>query len=304
MKKLYFACLVVLFSIGVNAQTQYYDDVTYFHYLDSTSEWYIKSYDWIGGVHSYRTEYFDGDTTINGIGYYKKYYVESNSLPDTVGRTFMRFVREDSNNIFYYGNDWGSGFSEWPAFDFSPVALGDTLQGNYCFVTGIDTILLGSIPLWKYKTNGVIPSNGGLVEGIGLALAADLCMAPIEGGPALYCYRKGNDWTCFDPNADITDYPPALRLGDPTGLNELKPISIKLFPNPAQDYFIISTQGNYTKADVAIYSVQGILVNKQTVNIANGLRIGLEGLSKGLYSVLVTDTQGKILGKDKLAILK
>jgi hypothetical protein len=79
---------------------------------------------------------------------------------------------------------------------------------------------------------------------------------------------------------------------------------INLFPNPASDYFTLSTQGNYTKAEVVIYSVQGALISKQTLPLTNNTRVDLEGLSNGLYSVLLTNADGKILGKKKLVIAK
>lgn len=74
--------------------------------------------------------------------------------------------------------------------------------------------------------------------------------------------------------------------------------NLKLYPNPAQSFTRISLPQSLQQATVKIYNVSGGLV--KTVTVTNGQVIELQGLSKGVYHLVATDSSVKV--SEKLVI--
>ncbi|UPT66608.1 MAG: T9SS type A sorting domain-containing protein [Sphingobacteriales bacterium JAD_PAG50586_3] len=192
---------------------------------------------------------------------------------------------------------------ETQVLDSSTVRLGKINPA-----TGVVTIISPySVSLGGYSLNAgaaVDPNtltyyynNGGNIIGVSLITGLQTSYQPLNFEDGQYFDLMRNLNNCYDA------YPKRLETTT-SAPEQLLVDDINLFPNPAQDYFTLLTSKDYGKVEVAVYSVQGGLVSKQTLPLTNNTRVGLEGLSNGLYSVLITNADGKILGKKKLLIAK
>lgn len=138
-------------------------------------------------------------------------------------------------------------------------------------------------------------NNGGNIIGVSLITGLQTSYQPLSFEDGQYFDLMRNVNNCYDA------YPKRIPTTTSTPEQFLAD-DVTLFPNPAQDHFTLVSAKDYGKADVAIYSVQGGLVSKQTLPLATNTRVDLQGLSNGLYSVLITNANGKILGNKKLVI--
>jgi hypothetical protein len=71
-----------------------------------------------------------------------------------------------------------------------------------------------------------------------------------------------------------------LEVSDFTSINELKPISFSIYPNPATEMINIDFSGDF---EASIYSIDGQLLSTSTEN-----KIDVSALSKGSYVVQLT----------------
>src|ERR1035437_6901465 len=102
MKKI---LLTILLGLLVNSS---FSQVTYFNYLDYSSEWrnYGSSFNGVYSSEEFSTTYFDGDTILSGKVYYKKYMLRNivdHPYSGTVSNLYLNgptFLREDSAGIF------------------------------------------------------------------------------------------------------------------------------------------------------------------------------------------------------------
>jgi hypothetical protein len=102
--------LVFLFLIFFNSIcTQNFGQITYHKYFDCSNEWRykIEGFGLVGNdFRAYTTRYFDGDTSINGIGYYRLKEVKRKINSNLIETKFLVFLREDSNgNIITQSGD-------------------------------------------------------------------------------------------------------------------------------------------------------------------------------------------------------
>jgi hypothetical protein len=75
--------------------------------------------------------------------------------------------------------------------------------------------------------------------------------------------------------------------------------TLKLYPNPAPGYTRISLPQGIQQATVKIYNQNGALA--KTLAVTNGELISLQGLSKGLYHVVITDGSNQY--NEKISVL-
>ena len=76
---------------------------------------------------------------------------------------------------------------------------------------------------------------------------------------------------------------------DPTSIEEATDVAFSVYPNPATDYAMISS--NATIKEVAIINTVGQTVATFTVNAEN-VQINTQDLVKGVYMVSITTTEG------------
>ena len=86
---------------------------------------------------------------------------------------------------------------------------------------------------------------------------------------------------------------------DPTSIEEATDVAFSVYPNPATDYAMISS--NATIKEVAIINTVGQTVATFTVNAEN-VQINTQDLVKGVYMVSITTTEGSAV--KKLTVVK
>lgn len=271
---------VICYSISLDAQPVY-------NYLDNSSEWRYFSSDISTATYSWTTEYFDGDTIINGITYYKKYIIRKDSSLQTGDVTISQpiarpFIRENAELQFI--STWGDG-TEWVSEDFS-LTIGDFFPWISCPIFSIDTVYLGTTALKRYAPETPpIQDVDAYVEGIGNT--GPFCTTGIDGFSHHVCYSKANDTISFNPN--IYNFPipcnsfvNPLRTDIPTSLDQsLGQTSFKIYPNPARNNIIIQHRLK-SPVEIRIYDISGTL-RQQHHNVVSGKGLSIEGLAKGFY---------------------
>ena len=86
---------------------------------------------------------------------------------------------------------------------------------------------------------------------------------------------------------------------DPTSIEEAADVAFAIYPNPATDYAMISS--NATIKEVAIINTLGQVVATFTANAEN-VQINTQDLAKGVYMVSITTTEGSAV--KKLTVVK
>lgn len=115
---------------------------------------------------------------------------------------------------------------------------------------------------------------------------------------AAICIRNSwdNNNSCGTPKAEIDE----IRVGTtwasvtPTtqSVDENSFLQATLFPNPAQDFIVISAEENILK--VNIYDMQGKLVKQQVFSTGQEIKLNINEFSNGLYNVIAYSSNGKI----------
>ena len=72
---------------------------------------------------------------------------------------------------------------------------------------------------------------------------------------------------------------------------------VKLYPNPASEYVMISVTENINKASVILYDALGRKVMLQEMDNSNSARMNLEGITKGIYYVSISEGKNSITKK-------
>ena len=86
---------------------------------------------------------------------------------------------------------------------------------------------------------------------------------------------------------------------DPTSIEEATDVAFSVYPNPATDYAMISS--NATIKEIAIINTVGQTVATFTANAEN-VQINTQDLVKGVYMVSITTTEGSAV--KKLTVVK
>jgi hypothetical protein len=86
---------------------------------------------------------------------------------------------------------------------------------------------------------------------------------------------------------------------DPTSIEEATDVAFSVYPNPATDYAMISS--NATIKEIAIINTLGQVVATFTANAEN-VQINTQDLAKGVYMVSITTAEGSAV--KKLTVVK
>lgn len=286
MKK--FTLILMLIFIGKIGFSQ----ITYFNYLDHTSEWRSYNAGWTGlnNYTIYKTTYFDGDTIVNGQAYYKQYAksVETQINPPT-GPTYTVshflgpfFYREDASGKFYKINST-TGIEE-TVFDNqdvlnAQVGLPFPEIGGTCNVSAVQMINFGSATLKKITGTNIGNITGSL-EGVGVIGLS--CSILIEGGENLHCYTKQGVSLQF--GLISCDSFPVPDRSDNLSLNSLSVVdeTIIVYPNPTNGIISVHSINSEMNKSYKLYDVNGILI-ESGVLIKDVQEISMINYSKGVY---------------------
>ncbi|MEY4926011.1 MAG: Secretion system C-terminal sorting domain [Bacteroidota bacterium] len=298
------ATIVLCLNIGF-ASAQ----INYFNYLDYTSEWRVYGISAVAGpwavqyTKEYITYFIDGDTTINGLTYYKKYYALKDStaadfagpytaVSNYVSHTSPSFIREDASNKFYAYQQWNN--TDVPIEDFNLSIGNGFLNDSVCLVYSIDTLYLGSRLLKHYKAQSSSLPVHGVIEGIG-TLSINCGMA-IEGNRWIVCYKKQNDELNLYNTIPCTSFPIAMRIYSPTSIqtNTYEP-QISLLPNPTTGNLALQTN-DFDTYNIKIIDCTGKVLYKMKSE-ANQLNIPIDAFEKGVYFVVISNEKYAITKK-------
>lgn len=103
-----------------------------------------------------------------------------------------------------------------------------------------------------------------------------------------------------------TDANGCIDMSCVNGVEELDDEDFRLFiyPNPANDYVSIDLPITHTKATLQIYSLQGALVKTEAINGGGLQNFSLTDLANGVYQLMVSASNGKLLGREKLVVVR
>lgn len=294
--------LLVLFALNINHLCS---QVTYFHYLDYSSEWRSYYSGWNGWCcmdSRYTTTYFDGDTIISGNSYYKSYSVVKNVTfsGTTTSLDGPYFVREDNLGRFLVYNTTSA--SESVSFDNQAIKnsiVGDPFPypGATCTVQNLSLIPLDTLIL-KRIYGDITGSHTGSLEGVGVIGLS--CAVMIEESSYLCFYTKGIDTLDFD-NINYNLFPSPLRTGHITNVSEMKnKLNYSIFPNPSNSIITIDLLDNDLINNKSSFSIKiNDVLNNEIFNKPFQEKIDISNMSNGVY-FLSLFKDGVIIGNKKI----
>ncbi|MDA9121201.1 FG-GAP-like repeat-containing protein, partial [Flavobacteriales bacterium] len=94
-------------------------------------------------------------------------------------------------------------------------------------------------------------------------------------------------------NVEVNQRIDVTELQNPLGVNERSRHIVSVFPNPAEDYFTLTT-ANTPIISFEVFNSSGILVHKEELENVSSHKVDISFLSSGVYSLGVTSNVTKI----------
>ncbi len=98
-------------------------------------------------------------------------------------------------------------------------------------------------------------------------------------------------------SAMATAMEPANCIAVVASVQEVVEANTLVFPNPAQDYFVVNTRENISISSVEVFNMTGALVSSEFGINAMSRQINVAGLTPGLYLLRVTTDKGIVTRK-------
>lgn len=266
------------------------------HHLDQTSMWSYYRTEWQGPMTTtnYRTITIDGDSTIQGQTYFKRYIqgidqvLMGGPTPTTtiVPKQFFDLIRDDANYFYTIRNGQDTAI-----LDFTRT-IGDSLfLGGLCAdsLSQVDTLLLGSTPLrkWSFYSYSILP----YIEGVGTTsnlVLGNHCI--ITGSPPydLVCYEKQGEQLILNPNINCQVYNSVMNAG-------LENTEVKIYPNPTSGQLQIEYALSFEKS-IEVLNMNGQLIFAKESNQEIST-LDMTSYPKGAYFLRITSEKGVITKK-------
>jgi|GEM_PF-5701804 len=220
------------------------------------------------------------------------------------------YANADTTYFYYYI------FSEWLPTYFMNAQVGDTLLiPNYAFITNSDTSVLAIVDSadnvlidtnhLRYYTFHIIDSCPlGMLYQQGKATVVErLGMISNDMVPFWHCTTDDTYYgLCSYQDSSFVITPSIGCPSLPTGINEIKPISFRCQPNPAQDEVTISIDGSMIRASLSISDIDGRnILDTQLTNIDN--KIQVSDLANGIYLLTISQNERQAASR-KLVIAR
>ena len=274
----------------------YFTDITYYEPG--------YSIDYYGNI-KYQT---NGDTTINGNTFTKLYRTNPNL-------ELTALYRNDTLNqqVKMYNLD---SLSEYTIFDFSKTT-GDTLFDIYLnqsyktnlLIVKADSILINNVyhkrfklkEITNYPTNYIFWIDGfGSVTSFYRSWYSKMISYNNDFVFQIpYCFTFNNQtYTTSPSNTILKDSIVATNSScnfQPLSIKKNKQSNIKLYPNPATNYFSINYPVN--AHNIIIYDAFGKTIVNQTLNKNT---FNISAFNAGIYLVVLLNNEGTIIYKNKL----
>ena len=263
--------------------------------IDTTSVWRINHQVWEPGVNMHFTNFIDyiqGETTINGLQYFKifrsGYYYQ---IPDPTQtyyyfNDFHGYLRE-ANNKWYtlLGNQ------DTLLYDFT-LQVGDTVKSAFTYTDGelilinaIDSVMVGTVYKKRFHLN--FQTGGGteyIIEGIGATSGL------FEN---MYFFEWFSDLLCFAVNGQSVWGLPTADCELNVGLNDAQSIvqNCSVYPNPAEDKITVTFPGKFRGASLSILDPIGRVVFHQVDIMTEQVTIPVTTFSSGIYLVRIENAR-------------
>jgi len=298
MKKIYVLYILLIFAFTGKTQ------ITYSNYLDSTVEWrsYGTAWDGVNSHVSYETTYFDGDTLINGIFYYKEYRKYNDTIHlwngsitvDTNTYIQNEFIREDSTKKFYsYNALTNTETITWDWQNFLNLQVNDPfpMVGANCTIQSIDTLIFENKLLKKWD-GPLLANYNSILEGVGQL--GSICATGIEGDGYVACFSKQNNILQLS-NINCNLFPVPIRQNHMTSIKEnALNNNVSVYPNPAKDILTIETNSNKEQR-LEIINLIGQTV--YTIYINKKATINTSAFANGVYILKLSSNKETIVKK-------
>lgn len=285
-------------SSEINGQKLMQDQGNEYHPMLNNSRWVssINGFHGVIGFHNFTVS----DTQINSLTYTKirnqhvyfpGMYMDSSIVEGSMGGYVL--LREDitQRKVYYWLNN-----QEYLRFDFT-LEIGDTLPSDTSYIViAIDSILTNAGYRRRFTA-----SDGGIfnieyVEGIGSL------SDPIHG---IYPVSNLSHLLCFYQNDNLTyDYGASFNVDCAVYSNVSEPYQpikeISIFPNPTIYSFTLET-GIKDKCKLRITDMYG----KTVVSLffsGPEYQVDISHLPAGIYNVVVTGHDEKLIGRNKLIV--
>lgn len=265
------------------------------YHLDQSSMWAYYKTEWQGPMTTtnYRTITIDGDTTIQGQTYFKRYIqgvdqVLMGAPPATstiVPKQFFDLVRDDAN--YFYTNINGQ---DTAILDFTRSVGDSVFLGGLCAdsLSQVDTLYLGSTALrkWSFYSYSIIP----YIEGVGPITYLGLenhCTITGNASYGLVCYEKQGEQLILDPNINCQVYNSTMNVKEGEQ-------ALKIYPNPTSGKLQIEYSNSLEKR-IEVLNANGQLIFAKESNQELST-LDMTDYPKGAYFLRVTskkDTETK-----------
>lgn len=218
-----------------------------------------------------------GDIWIADVGQYNYEEINLELFGEAGGKNYGWNCREGANN--YSSTTCGStstGFTE-PVNEYNH-------NGGKCSITG------------GYRYRGNLYNSF-----TGLYFFADYCSGEIgyltpnndTFNITLQTPNITDYWTTFgeDVNGElyIAGNNTVYKLFDPNlSVNDNNYLNVKMYPNPAKDFFIVEANNNAKLNAATIYNLQGKKIRTIPLDNNSKVEIATTNLSKGIYFVEIT----------------
>ena len=237
---------------------------------------------------NYWETYYDGDTVIQNLTYKRITKTEYDifCLSEIVnGPEYIGAIRDDTINRKVYLVPLGQ-VNEELIYDFN-LSEGDTLYSylNWygpIIIEYVDSVLVGQ----NYHRRFGFPYGlGSIIEGIGSETGLLEELTVFEGGSILCALFV--DSALYYPQDScyiLTDTCLTLNVENPN----LSENFLEIFPNPAQDYFLIRTVNsiNISELRYQIYNSAGTEV--LSGSLFDQVAVNISTLSPGIYLIRLT----------------
>ncbi len=113
----------------------------------------------------------------------------------------------------------------------------------------------------------------------------------VEGGGHGDFLKDGSPWLDSMIRTTLKDFHDYVLCPEETGLDFIPAYTVRLFPNPASDYLIISSTKEFDNLNAIVYNMNGDIVLIKNISTEDN-RLDIKNLPTGFYTLKLTDKNG------------
>ncbi len=258
--------------------------------IEPSSEWRVNFSIWEPGIqinYEFYRDFIEGDTIINSHSYSKIY------------KSGYGYIDWSPNPSYYYFSHVLHGFlreedSKWYTvdanqdrllYDFT-LAVNDTVYSAFTYpfespviVTAIDSVLIGSVYKKRFHLNIQFGAEY-IIEDVGATTGLFESMVLFEWDSKLVCFAENgvSVWADSTEECNLNVNIPETQAGSR---------SCTLYPNPAEEYTILSIPSNFTMAHIMLVDTFGRLLLNRSTGDDKSIKIPLSAFPVGIYLLIV-----------------